>query len=595
MDLQNKDQLAGRIRQRIFEPVMFGRYCLIDQISKGGMSDIYLAKCSGAKGFQKPLVIKKLLPKYATKPSFVKRFVNEARTLARLNHSNVVQVLDMGIIDEEYYIALEYIEGRNVAHVISKATKTGRFPSEGFVLHVVMELAKGLAYAHRKKGESGEDLMLVHQDINSFNVMVSYEAEVKIIDFGIAQIFLDKQNTDGMPVAGKLLYFSPEQLQRKPVDRRVDIYGTGVLMYELLTGERLVDHQETVNDTVKAILETDVNEKVRNNDKIHKELKPIVAKAISFDPNDRYSWIEEMARDLRKAIKKCEFRIIPDEFSAYMREQFHREILLDRRRMRKLASERLPAKVSAAIKRATATSTGRLAKPGSLSALALMPSSWPFEEQGESADEEVHVTPQTLDFASGQQIFRQGDPGTDIYVIRKGRVRIYLNAGEARQTLSVLNEGEFFGESGEADDLYRGVSAVAEDDCELICLDRETFSGLIDQDLARRIVFSLMQKLRESRLLIEASLLEDSLARLIFGLMYLQKRGGLQNGKEIDLRELKEMFRLQDSEQIRKYLAKLESLNIVQSGEDVVHVRNAETLENILNILLGHGKFVLKL
>ena len=214
------------IRQSAFKPIMFGRYCLIDQISKGGMSDIYLAKTVGVGGFQKPLVIKKLLPQYSTKSRYVKRFINEANMLARLNHANIVQVLDMGMIGGEYYIAMEYIEGRNVAHILSKAAHSHRHPPMEFIVHLISELAKGLAYAHRKQGAGGDHLMLVHQDVNSFNVMVSFEAEVKIIDFGIARIFLDKTNKDKIPVAGKLLYFSPEQLQKKPLDRRVDIYGT---------------------------------------------------------------------------------------------------------------------------------------------------------------------------------------------------------------------------------------------------------------------------------------------------------------------------------------------------------------------------------
>ena len=109
------------IKQSIFKPMMFGRYCLIDQISKGGMSDIYLAKTVGVGGFQKPLVIKKLLPQYSTKSRYVKRFINEANMLARLNHANIVQILDMGMIAGEYYIALEYIEGRNVAHITLKS------------------------------------------------------------------------------------------------------------------------------------------------------------------------------------------------------------------------------------------------------------------------------------------------------------------------------------------------------------------------------------------------------------------------------------------------------------------------------------------
>ena len=166
------------------------------------------------------------------------------RLLTRLSHSNIVQVFDMGQIDGDYYIALEYIEGRNVAYLLAKARRTGQPLSMEFAVHVALEVARGLGYAHRRKGIDGANLMLVHQDVNSFNVMVSYEAEVKIIDFGIARIFLNRNPVEGLPVAGKLLYFSPEQLQNRQVDRRVDIYGIGILLYELLTGERLIETSE---------------------------------------------------------------------------------------------------------------------------------------------------------------------------------------------------------------------------------------------------------------------------------------------------------------------------------------------------------------
>ena len=125
------------VRLPLFKPRKFGRYWLFDQISRGGMSGIFLAKTTSVGGFQKPVVIKKLLPEYSTKSRYVKRFINEAKTLAQLNHSNIVQVLDMGINDGEYYITLEYVEGRNVAHVLSKATRTGRPPSLAFAGHVV--------------------------------------------------------------------------------------------------------------------------------------------------------------------------------------------------------------------------------------------------------------------------------------------------------------------------------------------------------------------------------------------------------------------------------------------------------------------------
>ena len=289
------------------------------------MSDIFLAKSMGTEGFQKPLVIKKLLPQYSSKSRYVQRFINEAHTLSQLNHSNIVQVFDMGVIGSEYYIALEYIEGRNVAHLISRAIKMGRPPSVPLALHVILELTKGLAYAHRKKGFNGESLQLVHQDVNSFNVMVSYEAEVKIIDFGIARIFLDKANREGLPVAGKLLYFSPEQLQRKPIDRRVDIYGTGVLLYELLTGERLIQHQETVGATVRAILDLDVTKKIDDSDRIPTELKPVLIRAMAKDPEDRYSWMEDLTAAIRSVAKQMGLDLNPGGHS-----QVHKRVIPQR-------------------------------------------------------------------------------------------------------------------------------------------------------------------------------------------------------------------------------------------------------------------------
>lgn len=595
MDSPEKSQATRKLRQRVFEPHLFGRYYLIDQISKGGMSDIYLAKITGEDGFQKPLVIKKLIPRYAAKDSFVKRFLNEAKTLARLNHSNIVQVLDMGIIDGEYFIALEYIEGRNVAHIASKATKTGRAPSLEFVLHVVLEIARGLAYSHRKKGESGENLMLVHQDVNSFNVMVSYEAEVKIIDFGIAQIFLDKKETNSLPVAGKLLYFSPEQLQRRPLDRRVDIYGIGMLMYELLAGERLVEHQETVGDTVKSILEMDVSEKVRDHANIRDEFKPVLTKAMAFDPEDRYEWMEDLIRDIRGVMKTCNLDMDVSEFSVYMKEQFHREILLDRRRMRKLTSHKV-SEPTARISRKTAS---RYRDPsrdsGRLSDTALVPASWPVDEQGGGLDEHLGITARTVSFEAGKRIFQRGDPGTDIYVVRRGKVRLFFDVGKVEQTVAIVSEGDFFGETAVIDEFHRAVSARAEEECELLCLDRDAFAKLIQDDFTRKIIVNLVEKLRDSRSQFEGALLGDSLSRLVFALVFFHRRRDHRNGRAIDLAELQDMFRLQDRDLVSKYLTKLESLNILQADEQAVHIRNADTLENIFNVLSGKGKFVLKL
>ncbi|MBI4965828.1 MAG: protein kinase [Desulfomonile tiedjei] len=592
-DPKTKGLSSPMARQAIFEPRMFGRYCLIDQISQGGMCGIFLAKTMSVGGFQKPLIIKKLLPEYSTRPRYVKRFVNEARTLARLSHSNIAQIIDMGVINGEYYIALEYIEGRNVAHVLSKAAKTGRYPSLEFVLHVALEVAKGLAYAHRKKAPSGESLMLVHQDVNSFNVMVSYEAEVKIIDFGIARIFLGKAQ-DGLPVAGKLLYFSPEQLQKKPVDRRVDIYGTGVLLYEMLAGKRLIQHQATVGQTVKTILEMDVAEKVNNNAKIRPELKPILIKAMALNPDDRYSWMEEMIEDLRPAVKKCALDLDPVPLSAYMKEEFRREILLDRHRMRRLLDDERPRLLLAG-KSGKPPKEGQSEEGVVPEARRLTGNSWPFNREPRPQWEGDTPGIKSVCFRAGQIIYRTTDSASEVYVIRSGKIRLFFKAGKVRQTLCVLGEGDFFGETALLNDRYRSSWALAEENCEVVCLERQVFESFLGEGLPGEITCSLIEKLRDTTALLEGNIFTDNLARLIHALVFFQRRNSQRNGRDIDLNELKDLFHLEDERQVQKYLGKLEDLNILKAQETSVQIQNPEKLENILSILSGRGRLTLKL
>ncbi|MBI5251953.1 MAG: protein kinase [Desulfomonile tiedjei] len=589
-EIEVKETSSSKSRQVVFEPVTFGRYRLIDQISKGGMSDIFLAKISSVAGFQKPLVIKKLLPQYANKPRYVRRFINEARTLSRLNHANIVQVTDMGVIDSEYYIAMEYVEGRNIAHILSKASKTGHRPSMEFIFHVALEVARGLAYAHKRRGPGGENLVLVHQDVNAFNVMMSYEAEVKIIDFGIAQAFLDKSNRSGFPVAGKLLYFSPEQIQRKQLDRRVDIYGTGVLLYELLTGERLIKHQETVSDTIKMILQMDISKKLEEDaNHIPAPVKPILMKAMALKPDDRYTWMEDMTADLRQVAKKLRLNIDYSAMSAYMKEQFTRELVLDKRRMRKLLADEfprrgLPGTVDKAIKGSALCLLDRLVKLRSGS----------FRDVAGIEPGEIESGLRTLKFNSGKVIFRQGDTGTDIYVVEKGKVRVFFNVGNMRQTIATVGHGEFFGDTSLVENV-RSVSALADEDCVLLAIDKVLYEKLMGNDTAREVVTNLEMRIRDVVCLLESSLLEDSLSKLIHALLFFQRRTSNENGSVIELAELADVFRLESNTQTVRYLEKLQSLEILSFDDRVIRVANCEKLENVLNVLSGRGKLTLKL
>jgi serine/threonine-protein kinase len=558
------------------------------------MSDIYLAKSVGLGGFQKPLIIKKLLPEFTGKPRFVRRFINEARTLAQLNHCNVVQVLDAGVVDGEYYIALEQIEGRNIAHLLSRAHKVEDPPSLEFCIHVVSEVAKGLAYSHRRKAPDEESLMLVHQDINSFNVMISYEAEVKIVDFGIARIFFDRSTWKGVPVAGKLLYFSPEQLRGKSIDRRVDIYGTGVLFYELLTGERLIEHQETVEETVKLILKMDLQEKVMNNDRLRPELKPILCRSIAPDPDDRYTWMEEMIEDIRVVVRELSLELDPREFAVYVKGLFQREINLDRERMKQLLYGGPPVEEQTG--RAAAPAKENLGESGvgfSRDLFHLQSGIHGVMEGGK--DEAWRFPAQTVKVRAGKTIFRQDDLGADLYVIQEGEVRIFVESGNSSQTVAVLGKGEIFGETGLLEDAGRGLNAWATEDCTLIRIERDTFFRLIPQDLSRKVIVRLVERLRDATTVLGGSLFKDPLSRFIYGLVFFHRRNAAHNGKEIDLRLLQEVFGLKDDTRLKKYVSKLKALKILKVSGNAVSVRDFDKLENVLKLLAGGGEFTLKL
>jgi serine/threonine-protein kinase len=571
-----------------FIPAWFGQYYLIDRTARGGMSEIFLAKSVGIGGFQKPLIIKKLFPEFSGKQRYVRRFINESRTLALLNHANIVQVFDMGRIGGDFYIALEYIEGRNMAHVLARAKRKGALPSLEFAIHSVLELAKGLAYAHRKRDAEGEPLNLVHQDVNCFNVMVSYEAEIKIIDFGIARIFQDEPGGQLMPVAGKLLYFSPEQLKGGPVDHRVDIYGVGMFLYEVLTGERLFEHRDTVEGTVKAILNTDIPKKIREHDRIHPEIKPIITKAMAFNPEQRYGWIEEFAADIKAAAHRLSLNLDQAVFANYVKGLFTRERGLDTERMRLLMrADALPDQPTEEMASMTLPISGPLLKiadehrelKNRLTALM---------------DGRTGEGPKFLAGAvrheAGTRIFRQGDQAREVYFIQSGMVELIVKGDETTKRVALLRAGDVFGETALLPDGFHSVTAIAVQDTALIPIDRDTFYSLIGRSFSRKFILRLASKLRDVSVLLAGLLVRDPLMRMLYALTFF---GGSQASKsswQVDLEQVKGLFGLDDRNKLRKYLAKLETLEIIELIDNRVTVKDTEKLENILKLLAGGGE-----
>ena len=220
-------------------PSPFGKYLLLERINIGGMAEVFKAKTYGVQGFERFLAIKRILPNMAEDDEFINMFVDEARIAVQLTHANVVQIYELGKFENQFYIAMEYVSGRDMRQVLDKLRKettTVPVPTTAFVISKICE---GLDYAHRRTDPSGRPLNLIHRDVSPQNILVGYEGDVKITDFGIAKAEDRASKTQAGVLKGKFAYMSPEQVRGLPIDRRSDIFAVGILMYEMLTGERL--------------------------------------------------------------------------------------------------------------------------------------------------------------------------------------------------------------------------------------------------------------------------------------------------------------------------------------------------------------------
>nr|HPM41186.1 serine/threonine-protein kinase [bacterium] len=222
-----------------FEPKQFGKYFLIEKLAVGGMAEIYKAKTFGVDGFEKELAIKRILPHCAADKDFITMLVAEAKLSVMLSHANIVQVYDLGKVGEDYFISMEFIHGVNLRDIMYHAREAKVPIPLDISVYIISEICKGLDYAHRKTDQNNSPLDIVHRDVSPQNVLLSYEGEVKIVDFGIAKAAMNISHTMAGILKGKIAYMSPEQATGQTVDNRTDIFSTGILLYEIVTGTKL--------------------------------------------------------------------------------------------------------------------------------------------------------------------------------------------------------------------------------------------------------------------------------------------------------------------------------------------------------------------
>lgn len=303
------------------EPVQFGDYLLYDRIGIGGMAEIFLASSQGIEGFEKRLVIKRILPNLSNDDQFVRMFVEEAKLCASLRHPNIVQVYDLGEIDKQFFIAMEFVDGRDLLKTLSACGQRELgFPTD-IALYIVMETLKGLQYAHQFKGADGMPLGIIHRDVSPSNVFLSFQGQVKIGDFGIAKASTREQTQAGI-LKGKFGYMAPEQVAGTPIDHRADIFATGIVLFELLAGNRLFSGPNdlaVLQKVREAVIEPPLTDYRSDLDA---ELIDIVMKALGREAEDRFQSAEAMRRALADYAYRRQASVAAPELARFLQSLF---------------------------------------------------------------------------------------------------------------------------------------------------------------------------------------------------------------------------------------------------------------------------------
>jgi serine/threonine-protein kinase len=342
-------------------PVRFGPFFLYDLIGLGGMAEIFLAKEFTGLGAEHLTVVKRILPHLTNREGFGEMLIKEAKICSTLSHANVVQTYDLGEIDSQFYIAMEYVEGFDLNRLLGLMARAKLAMPLQFALYIIIETLRGLDYAHRVTNEDGESLGIIHRDVSPTNVLISVDGTVKVCDFGIAKVTLADDAADYVDeyhLKGKVAYMSPEHLNGEKVDLRSDLYAAGILLWELLSGRRLFkskDEEITLKRAKGAIVQPLRDRGFPN----FKKLNAVVNKTLGRNPDDRFQAGREFIEALEEYMHESGFIVSSIKFSDFLMAHFGEDLVRQRSQRERKLSELLdsqdivkPSEMKAGKKRA---------------------------------------------------------------------------------------------------------------------------------------------------------------------------------------------------------------------------------------------------
>lgn len=317
-------------------PQQFGRYFLVDKIASGGMAEIFQAKLIGVEGFEKTVVIKRIHPFWSERRDFIAMLVDEAKLLVHLNHPNIVQVYELGREGETYFIAMEFVEGVDLRQLQNRLKSLGRSMPPEIACAIVVESLKGLHYAHDRCLKDRGRLDIVHRDVSPQNILLSFEGEVKVTDFGIAKAMTQTHETQTGVLKGKYAFMSPEQAVGASLDARSDLFSTGIVLYELLFERRLFAGKNDL-ETLENVRLAQVPWPEKAKD-LFPGLQLVLSRALQLRPQDRYLSAEDFAEALEACIPSGS-RVGRRKLAAFLEEVFADEIQERRRHVEEIRNK----------------------------------------------------------------------------------------------------------------------------------------------------------------------------------------------------------------------------------------------------------------